>query len=45
LGTGSHFSEDVKHYCKVAAALEHTITIQKSIDKIYNEAENELIEF
>jgi len=37
--------DDVKHYCKVATAIEHTINIQKSIDEIYDEAENELIEF
>ncbi len=36
---------DIKHYCKVATAIKLTIKIQKSIDKIYNEAENELIEF
>jgi hypothetical protein len=35
--------DDVKHYCKVATAIEHTIHIQKSIDEIYNEAEKELI--
>jgi len=37
--------DDIKHYCKVATAIEHTINIQKSIDEIYNEAENELIKF
>jgi len=37
--------DDVKHYCKVATAIEHTINIQKSIDEIYNEAEKELIDF
>jgi hypothetical protein len=35
---------DIKHYCKVATAIKHTINIQKSIDGIYNEAEKELIE-
>jgi len=37
--------DDVKHYCKVATAIEHTIKIQKSIDEIYNEAEKKLIDF
>jgi predicted helicase len=37
--------DDVKHYCKVATAIAHTINIQKSIDEIYDEAESELIEF
>jgi len=37
--------DDIKHYCKVATAIEHTINIQKNIDEIYDEAENELIEF
>jgi predicted helicase len=36
---------DIKHYCKVATAIKHTINIQKSIDEIYNEAEKELISF
>jgi predicted helicase len=37
--------DDIKHYCKVATAIKHTINIQKSIDEIYNEAEKGLIEF
>ena len=37
--------DDVKHYCKVATAVEHTINIQKSIDGVYNEAEKKLIDF
>ena len=36
---------DVKHYCKVATAIDHTINIQQSIDEIYNEAEKKLIPF
>lgn len=36
--------DDVKHYCKVATAIEHTINIQKSIDEIYIEAEKNLID-
>ena len=35
--------DDVKHYCKVATAIKHTIKIQKSIDEIYNEVEKQLI--
>ncbi len=35
----------IKHYCKVATAIKHTINIQKSIDEIYNEAEKEIIGF
>ena len=35
--------DDVKHYCKVATAIEHTINIQKSIDEIYNEAEKNIM--
>jgi len=37
--------DDIKHYCKVATAIKHTINIQKSIDEIYNEAEKEIIGF
>ena len=37
--------DNIKHYCKVATAIKHTINIQKSIDKIYNEAEKKLIGF
>ena len=37
--------DDIKHYCKVATAIKHTINIQKSIDEIYNEAEKDLIAF
>jgi len=37
--------DEIKHYCKVATAIKHTINIQKSIDEIYNEAEKEIIEF
>ena len=37
--------DDIKHYCKAATAIKHTINIQKSIDKIYNEAEKEIIGF
>jgi len=37
--------DDIKHYCKIATAIAHTIKIQKSIDEIYDKAEKELIEF
>lgn len=37
--------EDIKHYCKVLTALQQTIEIQKSIDEIYPEVEQETIEF
>jgi len=37
--------DDIKHYCKVTTAIEHTINIQKSIDEIYDDAEKELIGF
>ncbi len=37
--------DDIKHYCKVATAIKHTINIQKSIDEIYNKAEKEIIGF
>jgi predicted helicase len=35
--------DDIKHYCKTATAIEHTINIQKNIDEIYDEAEKELV--
>ncbi|MGB3863681.1 MAG: type ISP restriction/modification enzyme [Candidatus Aminicenantaceae bacterium] len=35
--------DEVKHYCKVVTAMNYTIKIQNSIDKIYEEAEKELI--
>ena len=37
--------DDIKHYCKIATAIKHTINIQKSIDEIYNKAEKEVIGF
>ncbi|MDO9515259.1 MAG: type ISP restriction/modification enzyme [Syntrophales bacterium] len=37
--------DDVKHYCKVATAIKHTITLQKDIDEIYSEAEKQLVMF
>ena len=35
--------DDVKHYCKIVTAIKETIGIQKSIGKIYREAEKEII--
>jgi len=37
--------DDVKHYCRIATAVEKTIGIQKNIDKIYREAEKKIIGF
>lgn len=34
-----------KHYCKIATAIKETIGIQEKIDKIFGEAEKEIIEF
>jgi len=39
------FLNEIKHYCKIATAIKHTINIQKSIDEIYNEAEKDLMGF
>ncbi|HUM79922.1 MAG TPA: N-6 DNA methylase [Candidatus Saccharicenans sp.] len=36
--------EDIKHYCKMVAALEKTIAIQNKIDEIYSQAEESLVE-
>ncbi len=35
--------DDIKHYCKIATAIKHTINIQKRIDEVYNKAEKELV--
>ncbi len=37
--------DDIKHYCKVVAALQKTIKIQKDIDNIYPEIEKETVSF
>lgn len=37
--------EDIKHYCKVVTAINHTIETQKEIDNLYREIEKEIIEF
>ena len=37
--------EDIKHYYKVVTAIGRTIEVQKAIDQIYLEIEEEVIEF
>jgi predicted helicase len=37
--------DDIRHYCKVVTAIKNTIEIQKEIDKLYPEIEQETIEF
>ncbi len=37
--------DEIKHYCKVVTAIQHTIKIQKKIDSIYDEVEKEVIAF
>jgi predicted helicase len=37
--------EEIKHYCKIATALEKTITVQKEIDKLYPNVEENVIDF
>lgn len=37
--------DDIKHYCNIVTAFEKTIKIQKEIDAIYPEVENEIVEF
>ncbi|MCK4406035.1 MAG: N-6 DNA methylase [Bacteroidales bacterium] len=36
--------DDPRHYCKIVTAISKTIEIQKQIDEIYEEVEDELIE-
>jgi len=36
---------DIKHYCKVVTALKKTIEIQDEIDKLYTDAEKDILEF
>jgi len=36
--------EDIKHYCKIVAALKKTISIQNKIDEIYDRVEENLVE-
>jgi len=37
--------EEIKHYCKIVAALRKTISIQKEIDALYPRVEASVIEF
>jgi predicted helicase len=37
--------DDIRHYCRIVAAIKNTIEIQKEIDNIYPEIEKETIEF
>ena len=37
--------DDIKHYCRIATALQKTIEIQQVIDNIYPEVEKETVEF
>ncbi|HWP92860.1 MAG TPA: type ISP restriction/modification enzyme [Thermodesulfobacteriota bacterium] len=37
--------DDIKHYCRVATAIQKTIDVQEEIDNIYPEVEKEIIEF
>lgn len=37
------FLDDIKHYCRVAGALQKTIEIQMSIDELYLEVEKETV--
>ena len=37
--------DDIKHYCKIVTSLQKTIEVQKTIDDIYPEVEEETIEF
>ena len=36
--------EDIKHFCKIVAALEKTLAIQNEIDKFYSQVEESLFE-
>ncbi len=37
--------DEIKHYCRIATAIQKTIEIQKEIDAIYPEVEKDTIEF
>jgi hypothetical protein len=37
--------EEIRQYCKVATSVSRTIELQQMIDEIYNEIEQEIIEF
>jgi len=36
--------EDIKHFCKIVAALEKTLAVQNEIDKFYSQVEESLFE-
>ena len=38
-------TDDIKHYCRIATAIQKTIEIQKNIDRIYPEVEKHTIVF
>ena len=38
-------TDDIKHYCRIATAIQKTIEIQKNIDRVYPEAEKHTIVF
>jgi len=38
-------TDNIKHYCRIATAIQKTIKIQKEIDEIYPEVEIDTIEF
>ena len=35
----------IKHYCQIVTAIEETIEIQKAIDKLYPQVEENVVEF
>ena len=37
--------DDIKHYCKIITTLQKTIKVQKAIDDIYPQAEQDTLEF
>ncbi len=38
-------SEDIKHYCRIITSLAKTIDLQKNIDNIYEDVEEQLLSF
>lgn len=38
-------NEEIQHYCKVATALAHTITLQKKIDELYAGVEKDVVQW
>lgn len=37
--------DDIKHYCKMVTAIKKTIEVQKDIDSLYPDIEEEILEF